>query len=87
MGDENPDNVKELADKTGVLKVLPAIEGLVAKHFFRVVLSAYWKGAREAYDQSSTPLHAKELSSMVDELIADHRAILESQKDERGIAT
>ena len=61
-------NVKDLAEFTGVLDLPPVVGDIFVQQFFRVVISAYWKGARMAYAESDTPIGAKELAEVVEEL-------------------
>lgn len=71
VGPDTPTTVHEAAKQSHILEVSPAIEALFAKHFWHVVLSAYWAGARQAYTESDTPLYARDLANTVDGLYGD----------------
>lgn len=68
VGEGTPATVHEAAKQSGILEVGPLVEARFAKYFWRVVLSAYWKGARMAYTKDQTPVGAKGLADAVDGL-------------------
>jgi len=70
VGEGTPETVKELAVQTHVLTWTAEgeVAGIFLEKFFRVLISAYWKGARMAYAKSAVPIGARELADTVEEL-------------------